>query len=112
MKLLKLIFSPEGHAEVDLDLTGMCVHAFPYCPLCMCTYMSLNSSQLACILNTGDLKTLKKSSITIKEGCQYKLKIQFRVQREIVAGLRYFQATHRKGLKGEVYYDKSTSCSY
>jgi len=71
VKLQKLIFSPEGHSEVELDLTG-------------------------------DLKDLKKSSITIKEGCKYKLKIQFRVQREIVSGLRYFQATHRKGFKGEV----------
>jgi len=51
------------------------------------------------MLISGDLKDLKKSSITIKEGCKYKLKIQFRVQREIVSGLRYFQATHRKGFK-------------
>lgn len=47
----------------------------------------------------GDLSKLKDSPITIKEGVQYRLKIQFRVQREIVAGLRYFQSTYRKGVR-------------
>ena len=51
--------------------------------------------------HTGDLSKLKDSPITIKEGVQYRLKIQFRVQREIVAGLRYFQSTYRKGVRGE-----------
>ncbi|CAK8683505.1 rho GDP-dissociation inhibitor 1-like [Clavelina lepadiformis] len=48
---------------------------------------------------TGDLSALKKKSIRIKEGTLYKLKISFRVQREIVSGLRFFVSTTRKGVK-------------
>ena len=48
----------------------------------------------------GDLAKLKENSIVIKEGCAYKVKIEFRVQREIVSGLRYFQTTYRKGIRG------------
>ena len=48
---------------------------------------------------TGDLSILRKSPIVIKEGCQYRIKIVFRVQREIVSGLRYMQTTYRKGIK-------------
>lgn len=32
---------------------------------------------------------LKKENFVIKEGCQYKIKIYFHVQREIVSGLKY-----------------------
>ena len=52
----------------------------------------------------GDLSKLKSSPITIKEGVNYKIRIEFRVQREIVAGLRYFQATYRKGIRGTLMY--------
>ncbi|NP_001229584.1 rho GDP dissociation inhibitor (GDI) isoform X1 [Strongylocentrotus purpuratus] len=48
---------------------------------------------------TGDLAKLKEHPITIKEGIEYRIVIEFRVQREIVAGLRYFQTTSRKGIK-------------
>lgn len=48
---------------------------------------------------TGDLATLKDQVITIKEGCEYKLRVSFRVQNEIVSGLRYFMTTHRKGVR-------------
>lgn len=48
---------------------------------------------------TGDLNTLKDKPITIKEGCEYKLQIVFKVKREIVAGLRLFQTTYRKGVR-------------
>ena len=50
----------------------------------------------------GDLTKFKDNPIVIKEGVSYKIKIEFRVQREIVAGLRYFQTFHRKGLRGRV----------
>ena len=49
----------------------------------------------------GNLNDLKKTPVVIKEGCKYRLKIQFRVQREIVSGLRYQQVTYRKGIRGE-----------
>ena len=62
---------------------------------------------LACSFYIGDLAKLKDSPITIKEGCEYRVKIVFRVQRDIVSGLRYAQNTYRKGIKGwKVFYLK------
>lgn len=46
----------------------------------------------------GDLGQLKKQSFSIKEGIQYKIKIEFYVQREIVHGLKYVQKTSRLGV--------------
>lgn len=37
----------------------------------------------------------------IKEGCAYKLRIDFIVQREIVHGLKYIQKTYRLGAPGK-----------
>ncbi|XP_003390370.1 PREDICTED: rho GDP-dissociation inhibitor 1-like [Amphimedon queenslandica] len=48
---------------------------------------------------TGDLSKFKKNPVVIKEGTQYRLKIVFRVQREIVSGLRYNHGAFRKGIK-------------
>jgi len=45
---------------------------------------------------TGDVSNLP--TITFKEGCEYRVKIYFRVNREIVAGLRYHQVITRKGI--------------
>eukprot|EP00116_Pleurobrachia_bachei_P012238 sb/3472500/ len=47
---------------------------------------------------TGDLSSLKEQCITIKEGCEYKLKFQFTVGNQIVSGLRFQQNISRKGL--------------
>ncbi|XP_037036109.1 rho GDP-dissociation inhibitor 1 isoform X2 [Bradysia coprophila] len=44
---------------------------------------------------SGDLSKLKKQVFTIKEGIQYKIRIDFIVQREIVHGLKYVQKTYR-----------------
>lgn len=44
---------------------------------------------------TGDLTKLKKNVFVIKEGIQYKIRIDFVVQREIVHGLKYVQKTYR-----------------
>lgn len=38
----------------------------------------------------------------IKEGVQYKVRIDFIVQREIVHGLKYVQKTYRMGLQGKL----------
>ena len=54
-------------------------------------------------MSLGDLTKFEKSPIIIKEGVQYRIKIVFRVQREIVSGLRYFQATYRKGIRSKQY---------
>lgn len=68
---------------------------------------------------TGDLTKFKTNPIVIKEGTKYKLKIEFRVQREIVAGLKYVQRVYRKGIKVETnqwmvgsYGPKTECCVY
>lgn len=47
---------------------------------------------------TGDLTVLKKQLFVIKEGVQYRIRIDFVVQREIVHGLKYVQKTSRLGV--------------
>ncbi|MBN3283124.1 GDIR1 inhibitor, partial [Polyodon spathula] len=48
---------------------------------------------------TGDLEGFKKQSFVLKEGVEYKIKISFKVNRDIVSGLKYVQQTYRKGVK-------------
>ncbi|KAJ7329971.1 hypothetical protein JRQ81_016145 [Phrynocephalus forsythii] len=48
---------------------------------------------------TGDLEALKKKTFVLKEGSKYRAKICFKVNREIVSGLKYVQFTYRTGLK-------------
>lgn len=50
---------------------------------------------------TGDLSALKEKSFSLQEGAKYRLKIHFKVKREIVAGLRYHHVTYRKGMRVE-----------
>ncbi|XP_063044314.1 rho GDP-dissociation inhibitor 3 [Engraulis encrasicolus] len=47
----------------------------------------------------GDLEALKKANFTMKEGVDYRVKIHFKVNREIVSGLKYVHLTYRKGLR-------------
>lgn len=47
---------------------------------------------------SGDLTQLKKQIFTIKEGIQYRIRIEFFVQREIVHGLKYIQKSYRMGV--------------
>ncbi|XP_037333010.2 rho GDP-dissociation inhibitor 3 [Pungitius pungitius] len=47
---------------------------------------------------TEDLSALKEKTFSLKEGVTYRLKIHFKVNREIVAGLRYHHVTSRKGI--------------
>ncbi|XP_030373239.1 rho GDP-dissociation inhibitor 1 isoform X1 [Scaptodrosophila lebanonensis] len=55
---------------------------------------------------SGDISQLKKQLFVIKEGVQYKVRIDFIVQREIVHGLKYVQKTYRMGVP--VVVDKMT----
>ncbi|KAM4698312.1 rho GDP-dissociation inhibitor 2-like isoform 2-T2 [Rhinophrynus dorsalis] len=48
---------------------------------------------------TGNLTTLKDQCFVLKEGVCYKVKICFKVNQEIVSGLKYVHYTYRKGLK-------------
>ncbi|KAJ2454435.1 rho GDP dissociation inhibitor [Coemansia sp. RSA 2336] len=41
---------------------------------------------------------LKETPIVIKEGCEYKFKIVFVVQRHMVSGLKYLHSVKRKGI--------------
>ncbi|XP_075702941.1 rho GDP-dissociation inhibitor 1 [Rhinoderma darwinii] len=48
---------------------------------------------------TGELEKFKKESFSLKEGVEYRIKISFLVNKEIVSGLKYQQQTFRKGVR-------------
>ncbi|XP_056393029.1 rho GDP-dissociation inhibitor 2-like isoform X2 [Hyla sarda] len=48
---------------------------------------------------TGNVAALKEKTFVMKEGLCYKIKITFKVNKEIVSGLRYIQHTFRTGIK-------------
>lgn len=50
-------------------------------------------------MDLSEMNNLDKKTFVIKEGCHYRLKINFFVQREIVQGLRYVQKAHRMGVQ-------------
>ncbi|XP_077829484.1 rho GDP-dissociation inhibitor 1 isoform X1 [Macaca mulatta] len=60
---------------------------------------------------TGDLESFKKQSFVLKEGVEYRIKISFRVNREIVSGMKYIQHTYRKGVKSEVCWPGAATAS-
>lgn len=45
------------------------------------------------------MDSIKKTVITIKDGIQYRLRINFFVQRDIVTGLKFVQKISRHGVK-------------
>ncbi|XP_053194226.1 rho GDP-dissociation inhibitor 1 [Scomber japonicus] len=47
----------------------------------------------------GDLDGFRKNPFVLKEGVEYRIKINFKVNREIVSGLKYTQQSFRKGVK-------------
>ncbi|XP_072225650.1 rho GDP-dissociation inhibitor 1 [Leuresthes tenuis] len=47
----------------------------------------------------GDLENFRKNPFTLKEGVEYRIKINFKVNKEIVSGLKYIQQSFRKGVK-------------
>ncbi|KAF7722875.1 hypothetical protein EC973_002636 [Apophysomyces ossiformis] len=53
------------------------------------------------ILKLEALEEAKSTPFTIKEGVEYRIKVRFRVQHEIVSGLKYLQVVKRHGLRGE-----------
>jgi len=50
----------------------------------------------------GALEALKNQPFTIKEGAQFRMKAQFKVQHEILAGLKYLQKVSRMGLSNKM----------
>lgn len=57
---------------------------------------------------SGDISQLKQTVFTIKEGVQYRIRIEFYVQHEIVTGLKYVQKTYRKGIQGILVFNTWT----
>ncbi len=52
---------------------------------------------------SDNLDKLKDQVITLKEGSNYRIKIEFYVQRDIISGLRFIQSSY----KGPLRTDKS-----
>ncbi|XP_061556647.1 rho GDP-dissociation inhibitor 3 isoform X2 [Phycodurus eques] len=50
-------------------------------------------------INLTDVTSEKEQTFTLKEAVKYRLKIHFKVNKEIVAGLKYHHVSFRKGLK-------------
>jgi len=46
-----------------------------------------------------DLVRMKNTPFTLKEGCNYKIAISFKVQHDIVSGLKYVNFVYRKGIR-------------
>ncbi|KAF9926883.1 hypothetical protein BGZ65_007071 [Modicella reniformis] len=61
---------------------------------------------------TQSVEALKQHSFTIKEGIEYRIKVQFKVQQELVSGLKYVHVVKRKGLKGKYFWDDSVVRMY
>ena len=47
----------------------------------------------------GALDTINKKPFTIKEGATFRMKARFRVQHEILSGMKYVQVVSRMGAK-------------
>ena len=50
----------------------------------------------------GALDTLNKQPFTIKEGAQYRMKVRFKVQHQILSGMKYVQVVSRMGVKNKM----------
>jgi Rho GDP-dissociation inhibitor len=68
--LLSLGLEVEGRSDIIIDLT-----------------------------QTGALESLNKKPFTIKEGATFRMKARFRVQHDILSGMKYVQVVSRMGIK-------------
>ena len=51
-------------------------------------------------VSEGDVaKILKENTFKIKEGVTFRMKVKFRVQRELLSGMKYIQVVKRKGIR-------------
>lgn len=46
----------------------------------------------------GQLEALKKNPFTIKEGSTFRMKVKYRVQHDVISGLKYIQVVKRMGM--------------
>ena len=51
------------------------------------------------LTQSGALETLNKKPFTIKEGATFRMKARFRVQHDILSGMKYVQVVSRMGVK-------------
>lgn len=54
------------------------------------------------LTSPGALEKLDKQPFTIKEGADFRMKARFRVQHQILSGLKYVQVVSRMGLKNKM----------
>ena len=47
---------------------------------------------------------MKNTPFCLKEGTHYKTKVSFKVQHEIVSGLKYVNLVYRKGIRGQYHF--------
>lgn len=47
----------------------------------------------------GELEKLKSRPFTIKEGARFRMKAVFKVQHDVLSGLKYLQVVKRNGLR-------------
>ena len=69
-----------------------------------CIHLSLGLEVEGCpdvvidLRASGAVQELEQKSFTIKEGTEYRIKMQFKVQHETLSGLRYVYKISRKGV--------------
>ncbi|KAL4657899.1 rho GDP-dissociation inhibitor 1-like [Arapaima gigas] len=83
-------------------LGSVSLSADPFVPNVQVTQLSLiceTAPNSLCLDLQGDLESYKTQSFVLKEGVEYRIKICFKVNKEIVSGLKYVQQTYRKGVK-------------
>ncbi|KAM8724874.1 rho GDP-dissociation inhibitor 3 [Acanthopagrus latus] len=81
-----------GTVPITTDLSGSNVQVTRLTLLC-------DEAPAPLTMDLTDLQALKEKTLVLKEGVTYRLKIDFKVNREIVAGLKYNHVIHRKGIK-------------
>ncbi|XP_051243247.1 rho GDP-dissociation inhibitor 1 [Dicentrarchus labrax] len=90
------------YKEALLGGAAAAVVADPTAPNVEVTRMTLlcETAPIPLVLDlTGDLENFKKNPFVLKEGVEYRIKINFKVNKDIVSGLKYTQQTFRKGVK-------------
>ena len=60
----------------------------------------------------ADIQRTKDMQIVIKEGAKLRLKVAFRVNREIVMGLKFVNLVYRMGVRGMKPFRSFCNCSY
>ena len=47
----------------------------------------------------ADVEAMKNKPFVLREGCAYKIKVEFKIQHEIVSGLKYVNQVYRSGIR-------------